>query len=83
MPEYHFFSTDGPMALGVAKELSCVREAKFEAIDLLWEMLRDISGQFWEQQCVSLFVTDAAHETLFAVRLEIADAPEDGLHVLT
>jgi hypothetical protein len=83
MPTYHFVSNDGLVAFGVQRELSCTREAKYEAVEFLWERLRDVSGEFWTRESVTIIVTDAWHVELFTLKLDLRDTREARLHCVT
>ena len=82
METFRFVASYGPLAFGVQRELSCARAAKFEAVEYLWETLRDVSGGFWTDEYLAISVFDASYGKLFDVRLSITEAREARLSLV-
>jgi hypothetical protein len=74
MPLYRFHTNAGPNGPNpVAEyELASVRDAQFEAIRYLGELLRDDGLEFWVNEEAFLFVTDDQGKQLFRLQLGLA-----------
>lgn len=83
MARYYFESDDGPLMLGVTQEISSDREAKFEAVGYLEDLLRDVSGYFWEQDSISINVTNLDEGAQFSLILHWIDATRSNLRVVS
>lgn len=83
MAKYYFESNDGPLMLGVTQEISSDREAKFEAVGYLEDLLRDVSGYFWEHNSISINVTNLDQGTQFSLVLNWIDASRSTLRVVS
>ena len=76
MPRYFFHIGDTEAGLdpeGI--ELPDHNAARIQATVTLGEMLKDLSGEFWDERCMRLIVTDRSGLILFVLDVSAVEAP--------
>ena len=73
MPLFRFVSDAGPTGIPSPAELDLpsLRDAQYEAVRYLGELLKDDGAEFWIKQSATMAVNDAAGDRLFTLELAL------------
>jgi hypothetical protein len=79
MPRYFFHFGDTASGLDVrGQDLADDNTARIEAVRLLGEVLKDKAGEFWDEQWMTLTITNAAGLILFVLDVSAIESAAAG-----